>query len=86
MGYLTLEEVLILYERVMQVSGGMSGVRDYGSLESAIAQPQMTFGGEDLYPSLIEKAAALGFSLIQNHPFFDGNSVSGMLRWKRFLC
>jgi death-on-curing protein len=54
-------------------SGGSLGVRDEGALSSALAQPLMTFGGTDLYPTLWEKAAALGFSLIQNHPFVDGN-------------
>lgn len=49
------------------------GLRDRGVLESAVAQPEMTFGGEDLYPTVAEKAAALGHSLIQNHPFVDGN-------------
>lgn len=52
-------------------------LRDHGALESAVAQPPQTFGGEDLYPSLVAKAAALGFSLIQNHPFIDGNKRVG---------
>lgn len=66
--YLTLIEVLELHRRILEQSGGALGIRDMGLLESAIAQPRMTFGGEDLYPSLLEKAAALGFSLIMNHP------------------
>ncbi len=49
------------------------GIRDFGALEYAIAQPKATFGGVDLYPTLPEKAAALGFSLVQGHPFVDGN-------------
>lgn len=53
------------------------GVRDFGALESAVAQPQMTFGGKELYPTIIEKASALGFSLIMNHPFLDGNKRVG---------
>lgn len=75
MRYLTLGEVLGIYRRVMEQSGGMAGIRDLGALESAVAQPRMTFSGEDLYPTLVEKAAALGFSLIQNHPFADGNKT-----------
>jgi len=62
--YLTLVEVLKLHRRILEQSGGALGIRDMGLLESVIAQPRMTFGGEDLYQSLIEKAAALGFSLI----------------------
>ncbi|MEK6753186.1 MAG: type II toxin-antitoxin system death-on-curing family toxin [Chloroflexota bacterium] len=74
---LTITEVLETYQRVMAQSGGLIGIRDFGALESAIAQPYMTFGGNELYPSLAEKAAALGFSLIQNHPFIDGNKRTG---------
>ena len=62
--YLTLIEVLELHRRILEQSGGALGIRDMGLLESAIAQPRMTFGSEDLYPSLLEKATALGFSLI----------------------
>jgi death-on-curing protein len=53
--------------------GGASGIHNIAALESALAQPRQSFGGSDLYPSLAEKAAALGFSLIQNHAFVDGN-------------
>jgi death-on-curing protein len=53
MRYLTLLEVLELHRQIIEQSGGASGVRDLGLLESAIAQPLMTFGGEDLYPSVI---------------------------------
>ena len=74
---LALIEVLELHRRILEQSGGALGIRDLGLLESAIAQPRMTFGGEDLYPSLLEKAAALGFSSIMNHPFVDGNKRTG---------
>jgi len=77
MRYLSLIEVLELHRRIINQSGGTLGIRDFGLLESAIAQPRMTFGGEDLYPSLVEKAAALGFALIMNHPFVDGNKRIG---------
>ncbi len=66
MRFLTLIEVLELHRKVIEQSGGAFGIRDIGLLESAIAQPQMTFGGKELYPSLLEKAAALGFSIIMN--------------------
>lgn len=59
--------------------GGSDGVRDDGLLESAIARPYQTFGGEDLYPTAYEKAAAIAESLIINHPFVDGNKRTGFL-------
>lgn len=55
------------------------------ALESALAQPHMTFGGKDLYPTLVEKAAALGSSLISNHPFVDGNKRIGHAAMEVFL-
>ena len=55
------------------------------ALESALAQPQMTFGGEDLYPTLVDKAAAFGYALIQNHPFLDGNKRTGHAAMEVFL-
>ena len=63
----------------------MAGLRDVNGLESAVAQPLMTFGGEDLYPTLVEKASALGFSLIKNHPFLDGNKRIGHAALETFL-
>jgi death on curing protein len=85
MRFLTLIEVLELHRRIIEKSGGAFGIRDVGLLESAIAQPRMTFGGEDLYPSLLEKAAALGFSIIMNHPFVDGNKRTGHAATETFL-
>ena len=73
MRYLTLAEVLALHHRLMQASGGPSGLRDLGLLESAVSQPLASFGGQELYPSVVEKAAAPGYSLACNHPFVDGN-------------
>jgi len=55
------------------------------ALESALAQPQMTFGGEELYPTLVDKAAALGYALIKNHPFLDGNKRTGHAAMEVFL-
>jgi len=72
--YLTLNEILEWHRRIIAQSGGALGILNLDALESAIAQPQVTFSGNDLYPTVIERAAALGFSLIQNHPFVDGNS------------
>lgn len=82
---LTLMEVLELHCRVIEQFGGALGIRDLGLLESAIAQPRMTFGEEDLYPSLLEKAAALGFSIIMNPPFLDGNKRTGHAAAETFL-
>ena len=65
--YLTLSEVLDLHNLVIQQSGGAPGVRDMNLLDSAVVQPQMTFSGQDLYPTLAEKAAALAFSLVMHH-------------------
>lgn len=61
MRYLRLNEVIQLYRRIMQQSGGSMGIQSLSALESALAQPRMTFGGKDLYPSVIEKATALGW-------------------------
>jgi death-on-curing protein len=83
--YLILEEVLELHCLALEQSGGLAGVRDLGGLDSAISQPQMTFGGQELYPSLAEKAAALGFGLICNHPFVDGNKRVGHAALETFL-
>jgi death on curing protein len=77
MRWLQLAEVLELHRRLIEQSGGTAGIRDLGLLEASMAQPRLTFGGIDLYPELIDKAAALGFSLIQNHPFVDGNKRIG---------
>ena len=85
MRYLSLEEVVSLHAKVLAQSGGGVGLRDRGALESALAQPEMTFGGEDLYPTVVEKAAALGHSLIQNHPFTDGNKRVGHAAMEVFL-
>jgi death-on-curing protein len=77
MRYLSLAEVLKLHGLIIAESGGSTGLRDLGMLESALGQPRQTFGGEDLYPSLPSKAAALGYFLIMNHPFIDGNKRIG---------
>jgi len=77
MRYLTLGEVVELHRLILGATGGAPGIRDLGALESAIAQPKATFGGTDLYPTLVDKAAALCFALVQGHPFVDGNKRVG---------
>ena len=74
---LSLDEVLVLHDRLIDSSGGATGIRDWGALDSALAQPFATFDGNDLYPDLVAKAAALCFSLVMNHPFLDGNKRVG---------
>jgi death-on-curing protein len=71
--YLSLGAVLYLHEQLILAYGGSPGLRDEGALKSALARPRSTFGGQTLYPSLFEKAAALFESLCLNHPFVDGN-------------
>jgi len=83
--FLSLAEVLDLYGRVLVAGGGSSAIRDLGALESALAQPRATFDDVELYPTLVEKAAALGFSLIRNHPFVDGNKRIGHAALEVFL-
>jgi death-on-curing protein len=75
--FLDVDEVVRLQEALILQSGGDPGILDRGKIESAVAQPRMTFGGVDLYPTLAEKAAALGFSLASNHGFVDGNKRIG---------
>ncbi|MBI3923265.1 MAG: type II toxin-antitoxin system death-on-curing family toxin [Armatimonadetes bacterium] len=85
MRYLVLNEVLELYRQIMEQSGGSVGLRDLRALESALAQPRMTFDGAELYPTIVEKAAALGFSIIMNPPFVDGNKRTGHAAMETFL-
>lgn len=77
MKYLYPKQVLYLYQQIIQQSGGSVGLRDEGLLESAVYRPQSSFGGQDLYPDLFSKTAALGHSIISNHPFVDGNKRVG---------
>lgn len=76
--YLTAEQVLFIHYRLVSETGGEHGVRDLGMLESAIDRPQATFDRQELYPDIFEKAAALMESLINNHPFVDGNKRTGI--------
>jgi death-on-curing protein len=85
MRYLTLAEILDLHARIIEQTGGATGIRDLGSIESALAQPQMTFGGQDLYSTIESKASALCFSLVMNHAFVDGNKRIGHGAMETFL-
>lgn len=83
--YLTLGEVVELHRLVLGATGGAPGIRDLVALEPAIAQPKATFAGTDLYPTLIEKTAALCFALVRGHPFIDGNKRTGHAAMETFL-
>ena len=75
----TKERVLTLYKIMVDKIGGAFGIKDNAMLESALEAPYQTFGGEELFPTLIEKGARLGYGLVANHPFIDGNKRIGLL-------
>lgn len=77
MKYLYPKQVIYLHQQIVAISGGSHGLRDQGLLESAVYRPQATFGGQEFYPDLFSKVAAIGFSLIKNHPFVDANKRVG---------
>lgn len=83
--FITLDEVLAIHDDMVERYGGSFGIRDLGLIQSAIARPQATFGGEDLYPTIIDKASALFHSLIFNHAFADGNKRTSLTSTARFL-
>ena len=83
---LSKNQVTALHSALIGEFGGIDGIRDEGLLESALAAPFQTFGGEPVYPSLQAKAAQLGFGLIRNHPFVDGNKRIGAHTMLVFLA
>lgn len=83
--YLSKSQLLYLHERLIDRFGGPAGLRDEGALDSALARPQATFDGEDLYPTPPEKAAPLFHSLVSNHPFLDGNKRLAAISAELFL-
>lgn len=82
---LTKTQILKMHSLLIQETGGSDGVRDEGLLESALNLPFQSFDGEDIYKTIQAKAARLGFSLINNHPFADGNKRIGILAMLVFL-
>ena len=84
--YLSLVEILELHRRIVDATGGAAGLRDLGALQSALAQPRASYGSTELYPTLEEQAAALGYSLVLNHPFVDGNKRVGHAAMAVFLA
>ena len=86
MRVLTKSQVLHLHQDIIAVSGGSSEIRDEGLLDSALNAPFQTFEGTDIYPTILEKAARLGYGLIKNHPFVDGNKRIGTHTMLVFLA
>lgn len=93
--WITADDVIQIHSLVIQRSGGMDGLRDRASLEAAVSAPMQSFGGQDLYPTTVEKIARLGYGLASNHAFVDGNKRIGammtqlLLKWNGFqmsLC
>lgn len=77
MKWISKEQVLSLHSELVADFGGSDGIRDEAMLDSALSVPFQTFEGMDLYPGVIEKAARIGFGLVKNHPFVDGNKRIG---------
>lgn len=82
---LTIEQVLYLHERIVDRAGGKQGIRDFTLLHSALERCKATYAGEDLYPTVLDKAAALLHSLTMNHAFLDANKRTAYETMKRFL-
>jgi death on curing protein len=83
--FLTLAEVLAFHDHQVQRFGGSPGVRDMGLLESALAQPAASFGGELLHPTIAHQAAAYLYHIAKNHPFIDGNKRTAYATMDAFL-
>ena len=86
MKILSKRQILMLHAALAARAGSLDGLRDEGLLDSAIHAPMQTFGGQELYPSTLEKAARLGYGLIRNHPFADGNKRIGTHAMRVFLA
>jgi len=76
---LTVNEALGMHRKLIAKTGGLDGVRDIGILEMSVLSCTQTFNDEELYPSVIEKAARVAFSICKNHPFVDGNKRTAIL-------
>lgn len=82
---LTKFQVIQIHSMLIQETGGIDGIRDDGLLDSALNSPFQSFDGEDIYKTIQAKAARLGFSLVNNHAFVDGNKRIGLLVMMTFL-
>ena len=76
---LTVSEILRLHQKLLDATGGLSGTRNLGLLESAVYSANQVFGEEEAYPTVEQRAARLAYAITQNHPFVDGNKRIGML-------
>lgn len=83
--FLSISQVLDIHQDEINSFGGTNGVRDEGLLDSALAQPQATFGGELLHPTIGEQAAAYLYHLAMNHPFIDGNKRTAFAVMDTFI-
>ena len=86
MKYLTKEQIIYLHKQLIQEFGGIGGIRNENLLESAITSPFQTFSSKEFYPTIEEKAARLGYGLVSNHCFFDGNKRIGAHAMLVFLA
>ena len=86
MKILTKAQIILLHAQLIKETGGSDGLRDEGLLDSAILAPFQSFDGKDFYPTVLEKGAQLGFGLIQNHAFVDGNKRVGAHAMLVFLA
>ncbi len=83
--WVTAEDVILLHSRVIATTGGIDGLRDPSGLEAAVAAPLQSFGGQELFPTDVEKIARLGYGLAANHAFLDGNKRIGALMTQLLL-
>jgi death-on-curing protein len=86
MRILAKEQILLLHSELIKEFGGSDGLRDEGLLDSALAAPFQSFDGEDMLATIQQKAARLGFGLVKNHPFVDGNKRIGTHAMLMFLA
>ena len=86
MKILTKDQIILLHSQLIKETGGIDGIRDEGLLDSAVLNPFQSFDGNDLYPTVLEKGARLGYELIQNHAFVDGNKRIGAHAMLVFLA
>lgn len=88
--WVTADDVITIHSRIIQATGGIDGLRDRPGLEAAIAAPLQSFGGEDLFPTDVDKIARIGYGLASNHAFLDGNKRIGamvvqlLLKWNGY--
>jgi death-on-curing protein len=83
--FLDKKAVMAFHHDLVKTYGGTHGIRDEGLLESALAQPQVSFGGEYMHEDIFEMASAYGFHICKNHPFFDGNKRTALVAMYTFL-